>query len=332
MALLFLGAMLMLWRWISHAISRPLKVLSLETRQASLKGTLLEKMQSGPAEIVDLSASFSTLLECMEARVRERTKHLADANRELNIARLQAEAASEAKSDFLTNVSHELRTPLASIRASAEILNTYPDEATEVRLEFAEVIQLEAERLSRLIENVLDLGKIESGRLDWNLEQVQIADTLFEVVRAANIDAGGAGIAVTLDVQGELPKTLADRDRLLQLWTNLVGNAVKFSSRGSAVEVVAFRRGSSIVVEVRDEGPGIREADQSIIFERFSQVTEDTLTDKPHGTGLGLAIAKEIADHHQATIQVESEWSVGSTFRVVLPVVSEAELEAVDVN
>jgi hypothetical protein len=179
---------------------------------------------------------------------------------------------------------------------------------------------------------VLDLGKIESGRLDWNLEQVQIADTLFEVVRAANIDAGGAGIAVTLDVQGELPKTLADRDRLLQLWTNLVGNAVKFSSRGSAVEVVAFRRGSSIVVEVRDEGPGIREADQSIIFERFSQVTEDTLTDKPHGTGLGLAIAKEIADHHQATIQVESEWSVGSTFRVVLPVVSEAELEAVDVN
>ncbi len=320
MVLSFVALIITAWRWTSRTISAPLRKLSREAKEAMAQGTLVQKVKVAPQEILTLSRSFSDLVGKMDGQVRKRTAHLAKANKELDKARIQAEAANEAKSEFLTNVSHELRTPLSSIRASADILYQFPDEEMAVRLEFAEIILLEAERLTRLIDNVLDLGKIQSGHEEWREDPVQVADTLFEVVRARNVESTSNGVEVSLDVAGRLPTIYGDRDRLKQLWTNLIGNAMKFSSPGDQVEVLASQQHDLLVVTVQDYGPGIRPEDLDVIFDRFRQVSDDTLTDKPHGTGLGLAIAKQIAERHGAQIHVESVWGEGSTFSVMFPV------------
>jgi len=319
LVVLFLGLIGAAWWWTSRTISAPLRKLSKEARAATGKCNRIQQVRVAPQEIVNLSRSFSDLVGKMDDQVRKRTAHLAKANKELDKARVQAEAASDAKSEFLTNVSHELRTPLSSIRASADILYQFPEEEKDVRLEFAEIILLDAERLTRLIDNVLDLGKIQSGCDEWKVEPVEVADTLFEVVRACGVECQMTGVQVDLDVRGRLPIFHGDRDRLKQLWTNLVSNAVKFSARGDEVMVSAWVEGGTLVVAVRDSGPGIEPADREAIFDRFQQVSADTLTAKPNGTGLGLAIAKEIVDRHRGEILVASEIGVGTKFTVRFP-------------
>lgn len=326
MVAFFLALIGLAWGWTARTISAPLRKLSQEAKAATVSGNLIQQVRVAPQEIVNLSRSFSDLVGKMDGQVRKRTAHLAKANKELDKARVQAEAANDAKGEFLTNVSHELRTPLSSIRASADILYQFPDEEKEIRLEFAEIILLEAERLTRLIDNVLDLGKIQAGCQDWKHEPVELEDTLFEVVRACGVDSQANGITLDLDIKGSLPQFSGDRDRLKQLWTNLVGNAVKFSSPGDSVTVSAWKELDVIVVAIEDSGPGIKPEDLEIIFDRFRQVSEDTLTDKPHGTGLGLAIAKEIVERHGGEIHVESEIGAGSTFTVLFPISESAKL------
>lgn len=245
-------------------------------------------------------------------------------------ARDEALAAARAESQFLTNVSHELRTPLASIRAAAEILKSYPDESTATRLEFSSIILEESERLSRLIEDVLDLSKIQSRRQRWDFRELQVGFILSEVVRNFSLTRSTRAADVRLTIVQELPMTYGDRDRLKQLWTNLIDNAIKFSSEGDTVVVRALRDGDAILVEVRDFGVGIRKEDQKMIFSRFRQATRDTLTEKPQGTGLGLAICEEIVAFHGGEILLESEPGRGSTFRVRLPVQTKKELEALE--
>ncbi|MEE2885903.1 MAG: HAMP domain-containing sensor histidine kinase, partial [Planctomycetota bacterium] len=307
MVVLFLALIGVAWKWTARTISAPLRKLSREAKAATSNGNLIQQVRVAPQEIVNLSRSFSDLVGKMDGQVRKRTAHLAKANKELDKARVQAEAASDAKSEFLTNVSHELRTPLSSIRASADILYQFPEEEKDVRMEFAEIILLDAERLTRLIDNVLDLGKIQSGCHEWKREPVEIADTLFEVVRACSVESQANGVTVDLDVRGRLPVFHGDRDRLKQLWTNLIGNAVKFSDMGDEVTVSARLEDGVLVVAVEDSGPGIGPVDREAIFDRFQQVSTDTLTAKPNGTGLGLTIAKEIVDRHGGQIAVESE-------------------------
>ncbi|MCR9246341.1 MAG: HAMP domain-containing histidine kinase [bacterium] len=242
--------------------------------------------------------------------------------REAAVARDRAIAAADAESQFLTNVTHELRTPMASIKASAEILRDYGQGDPDVLEEFLGVMISESDRLTRLIENVLTLGKMQADETSWQVSEARIDDLCDEAVTALRPLALNLGSHLHLTVGGEIPGSFMDCDGIKQVVINVVSNALKFSPRGGVVEVeVAHDKGEGeLVVEVRDQGPGIPPDELESIFERFRQVTSDILTDKPSGTGLGLAIAREIVNHHGGRIGAESTAGQGSTFRVQLPV------------
>jgi adenylate cyclase len=253
---------------------------------------------------------------------------------ELRAAREEAERASEAKSSFLANVSHELRTPLTSILGFARIIQGRLAErilplieADDKRAERAirqvqdnlEIILSEGRRLTALINNVLDLEKIESGKMDWANEPLSIAEVIDQAHAATASLFAEKGLAFERDLAADdLPDIHGDKDKLVQTVINLISNAVKFTDQGG-VTCRAAAEGGAIVVRVIDTGLGIAADDQPLVFEKFKQVG-DTLTDKPKGTGLGLPICKEIVEHHGGRIWVESAPGKGSTFAFSLPI------------
>lgn len=245
-----------------------------------------------------------------------------ESERQAALARDRALAAAAAESKFLTNVTHELRTPLASIRASAEILRDYGVGDSSVVAEFAPVIVSESERLTRLIENVLDLSRLEARQAHWMPVEVSLGEVIETAVASLQPLAMRLGVTLCCAVLDAPPASFADRDGITQVLVNLVSNALKFSPSGRAVKVVVHYRADrdAAVFEVRDQGPGIPPDQLGIIFERFRQIAGDILTEKPAGTGLGLAIAREIVTRHVGSIAVESEVGVGTVFRVEFPI------------
>jgi len=248
-------------------------------------------------------------------------------------ARAVAEEADQAKSAFLSTVSHELRTPLTSVLGFAKIIKKRLDErifplvpkddkkvvSTIQQVEDnLKVVVSEGERLTKLIDDVLDLAKIEAGKLEWHMEAVTVSDILERATAATSSLFEQKGLTLAMEVAPGLPAVTGDRDRLIQVVINLISNAVKFTDVGS-VTCRAERRGRDVVVSVIDTGLGIAPADQPKVFERFKQVG-DTLTDKPKGTGLGLPICREIVEHHGGRVWVESEIGKGSTFAFSLPI------------
>ena len=240
--------------------------------------------------------------------------------------------ADAAKSSFLSTVSHELRTPLTSVLGFAKIIKKrledriFPLVPTGDR-KIAQTIQQvddnlkvvvsEGERLTKLIDDVLDLAKIEAGKLEWHMEPVTIGDVIDRATAATSSLFEQKGLRLVKEVAADLPSITGDRDRLIQVVINLISNAVKFTDAGS-ITCRAVRRGGDLVVSVIDTGMGIAPADQPKVFERFKQVG-DTLTDKPKGTGLGLPICREIVEHHGGRVWVESALGQGSTFSFSLP-------------
>ena len=247
-------------------------------------------------------------------------------------ARAIAEEADAAKSAFLSTVSHELRTPLTSVLGFAKIIKKrledriFPLVRTDDR-KVAQTIQQvednlkvvvsEGERLTKLIDDVLDLAKIEAGKLEWHMEPVELADVIDRATAATSSLLEQKELRLVKDIAPGLPAVTGDRDRLIQVVINLISNAVKFTDAGT-ITCRAERRGDELVVSVIDTGVGISPADQPKVFERFKQVG-DTLTDKPKGTGLGLPICREIVEHHGGRIWVDSEIGEGSTFSFSLP-------------
>ncbi|HET7091177.1 MAG TPA: GAF domain-containing protein [Anaerolineae bacterium] len=286
---------------------------------------------------------------------------------DLQRARREAETANQAKSAFLANVSHELRTPLTSVLGFAKIIKKRLDEVifpkvrdddSRTRRAVAQVrdnidiIVSEGERLTALINDVLDLAKIEAGRVEWQAQPVRIADVIERAATATASLFAAKRLAQITDIDPDLPEIVGDHDRLVQVMINLISNAVKFTERGSvtcrarlspalapsaresqrsgggrspttplggAQAAAGGPGGQDIVVSVIDTGVGIARDDLSKVFEQFVQVG-DTLTDKPQGTGLGLAISKQIVEHHGGRIWVESVVGAGSTFSFTLPV------------
>lgn len=228
----------------------------------------------------------------------------------------------EMKTNFLANVSHEIRTPLSSIRSFSEILLTYGGEE-EVEREFLTIINSESERLTRLLNDVLDITKIESGRMDWHLDAIDLGALLDETARTYDVPIAQAGLEFRREIDATLLSVSGDRDRLQQVVGNLLNNAVKFTRQGS-ITLRAGQVGDEIHVAVIDTGVGIAAVDQERIFEKFRQVGE-VMTDKPKGTGLGLSICREIMEHHGGRIWVESEKGRGSTFTFSLPPVARPE-------
>ena len=258
-------------------------------------------------------------------RTLERSVELQHAYADLAKAHDQLLSVDEMKTSFLANVSHELRTPLNSIRAFSELLLTYED--PEVQREFLETINSESERLTRLVNDVLDLVKIEAGRMDWRMRVLDVACLIEECARAYAPLIQRRGLDFQLALAGAYPPVRGDWDRLQQVLGNLLNNAAKFTSEGS-IRLGARRLGDEVAIYVADTGVGIAPENQARIFDKFQQVG-DTLTEKPKGTGLGLPICQEIVTHHGGRIWVESELGVGSTFRFTLPLASRsAETES----
>lgn len=179
------------------------------------------------------------------------------------------------------------------------------------------VVVSEGERLTTLIDDVLDLAKIEAGKFSWNMAKISVSEVLERAVGATASLFEAKELDLVRHIEPELPEITGDRDRLIQVVINLISNAVKFTDSG-AIECSACLRGGELVVSVTDNGIGIAPADQGKVFEKFKQVG-DTLTDKPKGTGLGLPICKEIVEYRGGRICVESEPGKGSTFSFTLP-------------
>ncbi len=255
------------------------------------------------------------------------------AEKELQEAKAVAEAATQAKSAFLTSVSHELRTPLTSILGFSKIIDNrlrqriFPqvraeDQRTQRAMrqvtENIQIIADEGERLTALINDVLDLAKIESGKVEWREEPLSVPKLVDRAAAATEALFAQKGLPLIREIAGDLPEIMGDEDRLIQVLINLFSNAIKFTEEGS-VTCRARRAGGAIEVGVTDTGIGIDEEDLPLVFQQFKQVG-DTLTDKPKGTGLGLPICKEIVEHHGGRIWVQSEPGQGSTFSFTLPI------------
>jgi signal transduction histidine kinase/CheY-like chemotaxis protein len=257
---------------------------------------------------------------------------------EAQAARAAAEEADSAKSSFLSTVSHELRTPLTSVLGFAKIIRRrlherlfplIPESDTKIAqskrqvLENLDVVVSEGERLTKLIDDVLDLAKIEAGKFTWNMASVSIKEVIERAIAATSSLVEARHLKIEPSIAEGLPDINGDHDRLIQVVINLISNAVKFTSSGS-ITCSALRRDNDIVVSVKDSGIGIALADQPKVFEKFKQVG-DTLTDKPKGTGLGLPICKEIVEHHGGRIWVDSALGEGSTFSFTLPVTESSQ-------
>ena len=260
------------------------------------------------------------------SQLRTYSRELERKSRELTAATLELQEANErlqeldrVKDDIMSSVTHELRTPLTSIRAFSELLRDDPRMHLADRVRFLGLIVSEAERLTRLINQTLDLAKIESGRADWNACELDLKEVIEQSMAATSQLFHEKEAHVELDLPDNLPLILADRDRLIQVMLNLLSNAAKFLTPGSGrVRVALCRLADQLEVCVADNGPGIRPEDQELVFEKFRQVG-DTMTAKPSGTGLGLPISRRIVEHLGGRLWVESVPGEGATFRFTLP-------------
>jgi signal transduction histidine kinase/HAMP domain-containing protein len=292
---------------------RSVLIVPLVGADRIMGATILQRRAAGefPEATVRLMQTMASqsVLAIQNARL---FREIADKSEQLALA-------SEHKSQFLANMSHELRTPLNAILGYTELMvdgiyGELPARAAGV----LERVQNNGKHLLALINDVLDLAKIEAGQLTMQLDDYAMPDVVHSVVSATEALASTKGLKFTADIMAGLPPGRGDARRLAQVLLNLVGNAVKFTDEGE-VAIGAMAENGHFVLTVRDTGPGIAPADQDRIFGEFQQI-DNSNTRKKGGTGLGLAISKRMVEMQGGTISVESEVGQGSTFRVVLPV------------
>ena len=265
-----------------------------------------EKLDSQRQEIEDYNRT-------LEQKVEERTVELRRAYEELM-------TLDRAKDSFLSSVSHELRTPLTSIRSFAEILLDYgQDESPDTRTEFLTIIKSESERLTRHINQVLDLAKIEAGRMAWEISTFDFVEIVKIAVRVQSGLTAVKQVEFVTCLPDEPLLYTGDRDKVHQVLVNLISNAWKFSPEGEIVHVDLMKTDGGLELRISDRGPGVDgESAKKAIFDKFRQIG-DTLTDKPEGTGLGLPISKEIVRMHGGIIACEDNPGGGAVFVVMLP-------------
>ena len=307
--------------------------LALPTRQLSL-ATIAVAVPAGGAisldsDILDSFVERITLAvenASLYRTLADRSHDLQRAYSDLATAHQELLSVDEMKTNFLANVSHELRTPLTSIRSFSELLLAYEDDP-EVQKEFLRIISTESERLTRLVNDVLDISRIEAGHMDWKMDSIEVSELLSDLGRTFAPLITLADLSFDVHIDENLPRVYGDRDRLHQVIANLLNNAMKFTRRGGTIVLRGERTDGEIRISVTDTGIGVASTDQERIFEKFQQVG-DTLTDKPRGTGLGLAICRDIVEHHQGRLWVDSTPGMGSTFSVALPPESSELLRA----
>jgi Na+/proline symporter/nitrogen-specific signal transduction histidine kinase len=252
-------------------------------------------------------------------RLEQKSRELEAATAELRAANERLKELDRLKDDFVSTVTHELRTPLTSIRAFTQILHDNPDIEVEQRVKFLGIITKETGRLTRLINQVLDLARIESGRAEWHESSVDMRQVVDDTVAGMSQVLEERQMSIEVTMPSRLPEVRADVDRVIQVMLNLLSNAAKFCEPGKGrIEIALAEQAGSLRVDVRDNGPGIDPADQRVIFDKFRQAG-DTLTEKPRGSGLGLHISRQIIEHFGGRLWVESRPGEGACFSFTLP-------------
>ena len=231
---------------------------------------------------------------------------------------------NEAKSQFISNVSHELRTPLFNIKSFIETLSEFGEDLSEVeRKEFLETANHETDRLTRLVNDVLDLSRLESSKV-YQFSSIHLGQLIEQILRNYQLSAKDKSLVLKQEIAADLPSVFAHYDLLLQVMTNLVGNALKFTESGGSIMIRAYQVATNdsgnnemVRIEVSDTGIGIDTEDQEAIFDRFFRVENRVHT--LEGTGLGLSIVKNIMAKHRSRIHLISEVGIGTTFWFDLP-------------
>jgi signal transduction histidine kinase len=282
--------------------------------------------------LVGVCAVGAATVEALVGRLAESSRAEAVARRGAEAARREAEqsrllmeAASRHKSEFLANMSHELRTPLNAVIGFAEVLGgQHFGDLNERQREYVEDIRGAGRQLLALINDVLDLAKVEAGRMDIEPHWFSLEESATAAVNLVRRQADAGQLTVRMDITPDAVDAYGDQRRIQQVLVNLLTNAVKFTPPGGAIELVARASADGTVVEVHDTGVGISPADQARVFDDFQQVGAPDRTQE--GTGLGLALTKRFLDLHDGDIWVRSELGIGSTFGFRLPVPAHAML------
>jgi signal transduction histidine kinase len=239
--------------------------------------------------------------------------------REIEDKSRQLEVASQHKSEFLANMSHELRTPLNAIIGFSEVLSERMfGELNEKQAEYLKDIYASGMHLLSLINDILDLSKIEAGRMELELTDFDLPQAIDNALILVRERAGRRGIALQMNVDSRLGQIQADERKVRQVVLNLLSNAIKFTPEGGRIEVAAVPRDGSVEVSVSDTGVGIAPEDQEAVFEEFRQV--GTAEKKAEGTGLGLTLCQKFIELHGGRIWMTSQVGAGSTFTFTIPV------------
>ncbi len=268
-------------------------------------------------EVMHLLDETSRVL-ATSRELEEKSQALESASSELRAANERLRELDRLKDDFLATMAHELRTPLTSIRAFTEILHDNPQLPDAKRQEFLAIVQQENERLTRLISQLLDLAKLESGVAEVRPEAVDVAELARHAAASVGSLVAARGVVLELRLPPDLGSAMLDRDRSLQVLLNLLSNALAYCPENGWIELRADRLAGRLQFSVSDDGPGVPAAERESIFDKFHQVAQPA-AGRGHGTGLGLSICREIVQRHHGRIWVETSARGGARFVVELP-------------
>ena len=280
--------------FIARWVADPLQRVIVAAREMP-SGQIRPIEERGPREVQDVTRAFNA----MSARVQ---------------------ASQTSQRDFVANVSHELKTPLTSIQGFAQAIMDGTADTPDERRQAAEVIYNEAGRMYRLALDLLDLARLDTGTADITMTQLNMRALLNAIVEKFMPQAQQSGTRLVLQMPDELPSLYGDGDRLAQVFTNLVDNALKFTPPNGTIALRAIQLSNEICVSVTDSGPGISPDALPRVFDRFYQADSSRKGGKKHGAGLGLAIAREIVNAHGGRVTVQSPPNEGATFLVHLPI------------
>ena len=288
-------------------------------------------------EVFGQEASFEKLLSLKRSEYLECQKRVGEREQELFLAPVSsAEPATggalvvihdvteqrkseQTRRELIANVSHELRTPLTNVKSYAETIISAGDELpAELRNNFMGVIVSEADRMTRIVKDLLTLSKFDYGKMEMNIVRFSFAEAISNVYKAVALDAQNHGHEFTLECPEDLPEVNGDRERIEQVIMNVVSNAIKYTADGGKISITAGVSGKTVFVKVSDNGVGIPEKDLPNLFERFYRV-DKARSRATGGTGLGLSIAKEILAQHKGDIRIESVYGEGTDVTVTLP-------------
>lgn len=327
--MIFIGALIVVY--LVRSIADPIHHLAdatLSVAQGNLDQTVPIRRSD---EIGILADSFNHMIQQLKAsrekiegwnheleiKVAERTSELKEKHNELEKAYEELKTLDKAKDDFLSLVSHELRTPLSSILLYSEMLLDGLAKNPEDQTEFLTTIVDNCKRLTRLINDVLDLSKIEAGRMPFTTQELNIKELVLETLSSLRPTHESRGIKFDCEQIGNTPHLLGDRDKIIQVLTNITSNAIRFTPKGGLINVSLRCNKKMGIIAVKDTGKGIKKEEIPKVFDRFTQL--ESIDHHSEGTGLGMTISKSIIERSGGKIWIESEVEKGTTVFFTLP-------------